>query len=39
MNKKISKSRLWTGRIMSGVVILFMLFDSIFGMGRNLVDK
>ena len=26
----ISKSRLWTGRIMSGIVILFMLFDSIF---------
>ena len=25
-----SKSRLWTGRIMSGIVILFMLFDSIF---------
>ncbi|CAM5795299.1 MULTISPECIES: DoxX family protein [Brevibacillus] len=26
----ISKSRLWTARIMSGLVILFMLFDSIF---------
>ncbi|WP_257352078.1 DoxX family protein [Pseudalkalibacillus decolorationis] len=29
MNNTISKSRLWTARIMSGVVILFMLFDSI----------
>lgn len=29
-NKKpISKSRLWTARIMSGIVILFMLLDSI----------
>jgi hypothetical protein len=27
---KISKSRLWTARTMSGIVILFMLFDSIF---------
>lgn len=27
--KQISRSRLWTGRIMSGFVILFMLFDSI----------
>jgi hypothetical protein len=27
--KTISKSRLWTGRIMSGLVILFMLFDAI----------
>lgn len=26
----ISKSRLWTGRIMSGLVILFMLFDAVF---------
>lgn len=25
----ISKGRLWTARIMSGLVILFMLFDSI----------
>ena len=25
----ISKSRLWTARIMSGIVILFMLIDSI----------
>jgi hypothetical protein len=25
---KISTSRLWTGRIMSGLVILFMLFDA-----------
>ena len=25
----ISKSRLWTSRIMSGLVILFMLFDGI----------
>ncbi|PWA12859.1 hypothetical protein DCC39_04240 [Pueribacillus theae] len=29
MNQTISKSRLWTTRIMSGLVILFMLFDSI----------
>jgi hypothetical protein len=29
MNKKITKSRLWTARIMSGIVILFMLFDSV----------
>lgn len=28
--RQISKSRLWTARIMSGIVILFMLFDSIF---------
>lgn len=27
---RISKSRLWTARIMSGLVVLFMLFDSIF---------
>ena len=27
---QISKGRLWTSRIMSGIVILFMLFDSIF---------
>ena len=26
----ISKSRLWTGRIMSGLVIFFMIFDAIF---------
>jgi len=26
---QISKSRLWTSRIMSGLVILFMLFDGI----------
>ncbi|NHN31864.1 DoxX family protein [Paenibacillus agricola] len=29
MTKIISKSRLWTARIMSGLAILFMLFDSI----------
>lgn len=29
MTEKISKGRLWTGRIMSGIVILFMLFDGI----------
>ncbi len=29
METTISKSRLWTARIMSGIVILFMLFDSI----------
>jgi hypothetical protein len=29
MTNKTSKSRLWTARIMSGLVILFMLFDSI----------
>jgi hypothetical protein len=29
MTNQISKSRLWTARIMSGLVILFMLFDSI----------
>ncbi|MFZ3589998.1 hypothetical protein ACOI1C_12135 [Bacillus sp. DJP31] len=29
MNNTISRSRLWTARIMSGIVILFMLFDSI----------
>jgi hypothetical protein len=27
--KTISKGRLWTARIMSGIVILFMLMDSI----------
>jgi hypothetical protein len=27
---QISKSRLWTGRIMSGLVVLFMLFDGIY---------
>ena len=26
----ISKGRLWTARVLSGIVILFMLFDSIF---------
>lgn len=29
MTETISKSRLWTARIMSGIVILFMLLDSI----------
>ena len=29
MNRAISKGRLWTARIMSGLVILFMLMDSI----------
>lgn len=28
--KQISKGRLWTGRVMSGLAILFMLSDSIF---------
>lgn len=28
-NGSVSKASLWTGRIMSGVVVLFMLFDSI----------
>jgi hypothetical protein len=27
--QSISKSRIWTGRIMSGLVIVFMLFDAI----------
>jgi len=26
----ISKSMLWTSRVMGGIVILFMLMDSIF---------
>lgn len=26
----LSKGRLWTSRIMSGIVVTFMLFDSIF---------
>ena len=25
----VSKRRLWTGRILSGIVVLFLLFDSI----------
>lgn len=29
MNHSISKSRLWTARVMSGLVIIFMLFDGI----------
>ncbi|MFE5317588.1 DoxX family protein [Paenibacillus sp. NPDC056579] len=29
MKANISKGTLWTSRIMSGIVILFMLFDSI----------
>jgi hypothetical protein len=29
MPNNISKSRLWTARVMSGLVIVFMLFDSI----------
>jgi hypothetical protein len=29
MIANISKGRLWTARIMSGLIILFMLFDSI----------
>ncbi|WP_028562408.1 DoxX family protein [Paenibacillus pinihumi] len=29
MAREISKGRLWTGWTMSGLVILFMLFDSI----------
>lgn len=35
---QISKGRLWTSRILSGIVILFMLFDSIFKLAAsNLV--
>ncbi|GAA4861003.1 DoxX family protein [Paenibacillus vulneris] len=30
MNVTISKGRLWTGRILSWVTILFMLFDGVF---------
>jgi hypothetical protein len=30
MGNTISKGRLWTAWIMSGLVIIFMLFDSIF---------
>ncbi len=30
MTDTISKKRLWTARVMSGIVILFMLADSIF---------
>ncbi|SHG73110.1 DoxX-like family protein [Fodinibius roseus] len=30
MDNSISKSRLWTARVMGGLVILFMLMDSIF---------
>jgi hypothetical protein len=29
MTRTISKGRLWTARVMSGIAILFMLFDSI----------
>ncbi|MCS7463710.1 DoxX family protein [Paenibacillus doosanensis] len=29
MNVSISKGRLWTARVMSGLVILFMLFDGV----------
>lgn len=29
-NDQLSKSRLWSARIMGGIVILFMLMDSIF---------
>lgn len=29
MNQSISRGRLWTGRILSIIAILFMLFDSI----------
>src|ERR1700682_5443721 len=25
----VSKKRLWTGRILSGIVLLFLLFDSV----------
>ena len=35
MTQTISKSRLWTSRILSGLVILFMLFDSIFKLIPN----
>ena len=28
--QQTSKAQLWTGRILSGIVILFMLFDGIF---------
>lgn len=28
--KQISKTRLWTSRIISGIAVLFMLFDGIF---------
>lgn len=30
MTDTISSKRLWASRIMSGIVILFMLFDSVF---------
>jgi hypothetical protein len=29
MTRTISKGRLWTARVMSGIAILFMLLDSI----------
>lgn len=29
VNESISKKRLWTGRILSSLVVLFLLFDSI----------
>jgi hypothetical protein len=35
MTNQISKSRLWTGRMMSGLIILFMLFDSISKMIKS----
>lgn len=38
--QSISKSRLWTGRIMSGIVILFMLMDCImkFVKPKEVID-
>jgi hypothetical protein len=35
MKSNTSKGRLWTARIMSGLVILFMLFDGIFKLMKS----
>ncbi|WP_341278621.1 DoxX family protein [Paenibacillus sp. FSL H8-0537] len=37
MNTRISKGRLWTSWIMSGLVILFMLFDGIMKLFKPAV--
>ncbi len=36
MNQSISKSALWTGRVLSGLAILFLLFDGIM---KFFMDK
>ncbi|MEC0228289.1 DoxX family protein [Paenibacillus alba] len=37
MTRTISKGRLWTARVMSGIAILFMLFDGVMKLVKPAV--